>query len=188
MNRHRVVAFVAAAAVAASGVLGCENLPGTRTEQATVMGGVAGGLAGAALNESNPLMGALIGGALGAGAGYLIGAKTDWFEDPDDARDDAQRSVSIAQERPATVQDVQRSATADLNRDGFETYDELFAMEQAGLSDDEMLNRLRDTGQVFDLSPGQRDALRDAGISDRVLREMPNINRSQRDEILGRPS
>ena len=185
MNRHSMMAIAAAAAVASGGILGCQSLPGSREQQATAIGGIVGGLTGAALNDSNPLMGALLGGAIGAGGGYLIGAKTDWFED-EDASYNARRSVSVAQDRPATVRDVERAATADLNHDGFVTFDELVAMEEAGLSDDEMLDRLRDTDQVFDLSPGQERALRDAGVSARVIREMPNINRSERDEILSR--
>ena len=53
---------------------GCEDLPGSRTEQATVIGGAAGAGIGAVLAEENRLLGALIGGLLGAGGGYLIGA------------------------------------------------------------------------------------------------------------------
>jgi hypothetical protein len=179
---------VALTALLASGALavGCEELPGTRQQQATVIGGVAGGLAGAALNNSNPLMGLLMGSAIGAGGGYLIGAKTDWFEDPDDAEDDARRSVQIAQERPATPAQARRAQTADINEDGFVTADELVAMEQAGMDEDEILERLRATNQVFDVSPEQARALRQAGVSDRVISQMPQINRERRDSILGR--
>jgi hypothetical protein len=186
MNGRKLMGLAAAAALTTGSLAGCENLPGTRAEQSTVIGGVVGGLAGGALNQSNPLLGVLLGSAIGAGGGYLVGAKTDWFENPDAASDDAQRAISVAQERPATVRDVERSSTADLNSDGFVTVDELVAMERAGLSDDEMLDRMRATDQVYDLSPGQERTLRDAGISDRVIRSMRDINRQEREEILGR--
>jgi hypothetical protein len=164
--------------------LGCAELPGTRGQQGAVIGGAVGTAAGAAVHEDNRLLGALIGGALGAGGGYLIGARTDWFDDPrgdDHARD----AIRDAQASPATVEDVRRSMTADLDADGFVTVDELVAMERAGLSDDEILSRLRATGQIFDLSRSQADALRDAGLSERVIAGMQQINRDRRDEILG---
>jgi len=164
--------------------LGCEGLPGTRETQGAVIGGALGGAAGAAVHEENRLLGALIGGAIGAGGGYLIGAKTDWFDDPDrELR--ARNAIRDAQTSPATLDDVRRSSTADLDRDGFVTIDELTAMERAGLSDDAILERLRDTGQIFDLSRGQEQDLREAGVSRRVITNMQDINRARREEILG---
>ena len=53
--------------------------------------------------------------------------------------------MSIAQESPATVDDVRRSSTEDLNGDGFVTVDELVALQRAGLSDDPILRRLEAT-------------------------------------------
>jgi hypothetical protein len=168
---------------------GCESAPGDRTTQSTVIGGAAGAAAGALIGgEGNRLLGALIGGALGAGGGYLIGAKTDWFEDDEDRADAAAREAVLDAERsPATVEDVRNALTADLNQDGFVTMDEVTAMERAGLSDDEMLDRLRATDQVFDLSPSQRERLLEAGVSRRVVAELPEINRDERDQILAGP-
>jgi hypothetical protein len=165
-------------------VIACENLPGTRKQQGTVIGGAIGTAAGAAIAGENRLLGALIGGAIGAGGGYLIGANTDWFDDPD--RDRAAReAIREAQVSPASVADVERSSTADLNEDGFVTTDELLAMERAGLSDAEILDRLRDTGQIFDLSASQERALIDAGVSPTVVAQMQDINRDRREDILG---
>jgi hypothetical protein len=165
--------------------IGCENLPGTRESQGAVIGGAVGAATGAAVHGENRLLGALIGGAIGAGGGYLIGAKTDWFDDPDRDRR-ARETIRDAQVSPATVEDVRRSSTADLNDDGFVTTDELTAMERAGLNDDEILRRLRATGQIFDLSRSQEDGLIEAGVSARVVEEMQNINRQQREDVLGR--
>jgi hypothetical protein len=155
MKKHGAVSVIAGLALATAPLVACENLPGTREQQAAVAGGVIGGATGAATNDSHPMLGLLVGSAVGAGGGYLIGAKTDWFKRPEDARDDARRSVSVAADQPARPEDVERSSTADLNEDGFVTTDELVAMERAGLSDDEIIDRLRDSGQVFELSPAR---------------------------------
>ncbi|MGH7289393.1 MAG: hypothetical protein ACREI8_15390, partial [Myxococcota bacterium] len=109
----------------------------------------------------------------------------DWFDDPDRERR-ARETIRDAQVSPASVEDVRRSSTADLNDDGFVTTDELTAMERAGLSDDETLRRLRATGQIFDLSRSQEDALIQAGVSRRVVAEMQDINRDRREDVLGR--
>src|SRR5687768_1697532 len=59
-------------------VAGCESLPGNEKQQGAVIGGVGGAAAGAAIGgEDNRLAGAVIGGLLGAGGGYLVGAKME---------------------------------------------------------------------------------------------------------------
>lgn len=183
---RRTITASASIALLAFGSLGCENLPGNRQTQGAVIGGVAGAGAGAVVGgEDNRLLGAIIGGALGAGGGYLIGAHTDWFGDPD-AESQAREAVREAQADPATADDVSKSSTADLNQDGFVTLDEVIAMERAGLSDAEILVRLRLTDQVFELNRSQRSQLIAAGVSAEVVDEMPRINRIERDEILSR--
>jgi len=184
---RKICAGLSAAVLAASGTgLGCESLPGGREEQAAVIGGATGAATGAAVGDENRLLAALLGGAIGTGAGYLIGAETDWFED-EDGDDAAREAIADAQASPATADDVAAASTADLDGDGFVTIDELEAMERAGLSDSEILARLRATDHVFDLSSSQEERLRQAGISERVIREMQEINRDERDEILSRP-
>lgn len=165
---------------------GCDSLPGNRTEQATVIGGAGGAVIGAVLAKNNRLLGALIGGVLGAGGGYLIGAKTDWFKkDKTDVRDEAQRSVDNAQRNPATPEEARRATTADVNNDGFVTLDEVVAMKKAGLSDREMINRLEATGQVFDLNAEQENYLIDNGVSRNVVNRMKRINQVERERLIG---
>ena len=160
---------------------GCESLPGNDEQQGAVIGGVGGALAGAALSKNNRGLGALIGGALGAGGGWLIGANKDKITGKDDderreSRDEAIRASERAERNPATAADVDKARTADLNDDGFVTLDEVVALRQANLSDDEMVARLEQTGQVFELTDYQEDYLRTRGVSDDVLREMRNMN------------
>lgn len=174
------------ASIAALLLAGCENLPGTREEQATVIGGAAGAAVGAATTDD--LWGVLLGAAAGAAGGYLIGANTDWFErDADVRQDQAQAAVEEARRNPAQADDVFNAETADLNGNGFVTTDELLAMEEAGLSDDEILSRLEATDQVFELSEQQRQEFLAAGLSPTVVDGLEQINRSERDAILSDP-
>ena len=145
-------------------VSGCEQLPGTSKQQGAAIGGLGGAATGAVVaGEHHRVLGALLGGALGAGGGYLIGAHSDRISQHD--RSGAEQAVRNAQEHPATPQMVQTAATADLNNDGFVTMDEVVAMRQAGLGDAQMLERLRATGQVFELTPQQQDYLRANGVN-----------------------
>jgi hypothetical protein len=79
---------------------------------------------------------------------------------------------------------VAKASTADLNADGFVTFDEIVAMDRAGLDDAKMIQRLRATGQVFDVTPAQRDALTEAGVSPVVVAEMPRINQAEKNRVL----
>ena len=161
-------ASLPAAALALLILGSCESLPGDERQQGAVIGGVGGAAAGAAIGDS--ALAAILGGALGAGGGYLIGAELEKRED------DAREAVKTAQEDPATADDVRGSDDADLNGDGFVTMDEVTAMAQYGLNDREMLDRLERTGQVFELSSEQEDELIAAGVSERVVDEMQELN------------
>jgi hypothetical protein len=164
--------------------LGCEDLPGGEKEQGAVIGGVGGAAAGAAIASENRALGALIGGLLGAGGGYLIGSEMEKADGDDQDVEEAREAVQEAQQDPATAAEAQQATTADINNDGFVTLDEVVAMDKAGYSDQEMINRLRQTGQVFELTERQRTYLRNQGVSDQVVEAMQQINREQREELL----
>jgi osmotically inducible lipoprotein OsmB len=183
MNARRIAAPALAAALLMSILGGCQNLPGTDEQQGAVAGGAIGAVLGSAIAE-NEVFGALLGGALGAGGGYLIGANYEKLTGQDDDREDAREAVAEASRDPATVADVDNSSTADLNGDGFVTMDELVAMDQAGLSDAEMIERLEATGQVFVLNDEQQDRLIEAGVSAEVVAAMETINQDQRARLL----
>lgn len=169
-------------------MVACQDLPGTREQQTTAAGTAAGAAAGAVLaDDDNQLLGTLLGGAVGAGGGYLLGANTDWFgEDEADTSAEAQQAVREAQRNPATPEEAEDASTADIDENGFVTMDELIAMEDAGLSDDEILERLRATDAVFDLNQDQAERLTTAGLSTDVVNELETINRDQRNEVIGR--
>jgi hypothetical protein len=170
-----------------AGLTACSSLPGEPRTQGAVIGGLGGAAAGAAIGgKGNQVLGALLGGALGATGGYIIGANSDRITDSDRAA--AQEAVQTAQTRPATARDVMAATTADVNGDGFVTLDEVVAMRQAGLSDQQMLERLRLTGQVFELTAEQEQHLRSQGVSAHVVNQMQDINRDLREQLLGQQS
>lgn len=172
-----------AAAVVISNT-GCQQLPGTPGEQGAAIGGVGGAATGALVGgEHHRLLGALLGGAVGAGGGYLVGANKDKIMGRDTAS--AEAAMRNAQAHPATPQEALNAPTADLNGDGFVTMDEVVAMRQAGLSDQQILQRMQATGQVFELTPEQESYLRTNGVDDYVIRQMPEINREVRNSLLG---
>lgn len=110
-------------------------------------------------------------------------AKTDWLE-TDDAASRARQAIENARAKPVSADDIARAPTDHANSDGFVTFDELIAMKRAGLDDEDMLEQLRPTGQVFDLTPNQKQALIDAGISPYVAMEMTRIKQSERNRML----
>ena len=170
--------------IAAALLVGCSNLPATDKQQGAVIGGASGAAVGAAVTE-NRALGALIGGALGAAGGYVIGANSDKILGRDSEA--AEEASEQSQQSPATPAEVQAATTADANSDGFVTLDEVIAMEQAGLSDDEIVQRLRATGQIFDLSQEQKDYLQQRGVSQTVIDTLPTINADKKQEILSAP-
>ncbi|MCI0744147.1 MAG: glycine zipper domain-containing protein [Verrucomicrobia subdivision 3 bacterium] len=180
MKRYCTIGVAGALLIAATG---CENLPGDERSQGAVIGGVSGAAVGAAVGGAeNRVLGALLGGAMGAGVGYLIGANWDKITGKDSAG--AQAAAREAQSNPATVQDAQRATTADLNSDGFVTLDEVVAMEQAGFSDEKILQRLRATDQIFELTEQQKNHLRSRGVSEYVIAQLATINQNKREELL----
>ena len=184
LNLLQNITVAVAAASLMLGTIGCENLPGTPKTQGAAIGGVGGAAAGAAVaGEHHRLLGAVLGGAIGAGGGYVVGANSDRLQQRDTAG--AQRAVQNAQTQPATAQQAVNASTADLNGDGFVTLDEVIAMKQAGLSDQVMIDRLRATGQIFELTPEQQNQLRQAGVSDNVVRQMTDLNRDVRERLTG---
>ena len=154
---------------------GCQNLPGGSKEQGAVIGGAGGAAAGAIIAKGNRGLGALIGGLIGAGGGYIIGAQKEKVDK--NKQDEASQAADRAVKSPAGREDVFKSNSADLNNDGFVTMDEVVAMRNAGLSDSEMVDRLRRTDQVFELTGQQQNYLRDRGVSQRVVDAMVDMNR-----------
>ena len=175
--KRQAVSVALMGSLALGPAVGCSNLPGGSKEQGAVIGGLGGAAAGALIGKNNRGLGALIGGVLGAGGGYLIGAQKEKIdkEKAEEAREASER----AERNPARPDDVRGTRTADLNDDGFVTMDEVVAMRKAGLGEPEMIDRLRRTDQVFELTDRQVEYLRDRNVSTRVIDAMQDMNRDE---------
>ena len=160
------------------GLVGCSSLPGNDQQQGAVIGGATGAAVGAAVSKENRALGAVIGGAVGAAGGYVIGKNKDKITGKDDDDNEIERAAEKAQTAPATPEQARTATSADVNSDGFVTLDEVVALEQAQLSDEEILSRLRATDQVFDLTEEQRRYLLDKGVSQNVVDQLATLNQS----------
>jgi hypothetical protein len=112
----------------------------------------------------------------------VVGANVNRLKGNDQGA--AEQAVRNAQANPATPQEAMTATTADLNGDGFVTMDEVVAMQRAGLSDQQMLQRLRATGQVFELTQAQRDYLARNGVDQYLIAQIPQINKDVRQRYL----
>lgn len=159
---------------AAVSLTSCEGLPGDSKSQGTVIGGASGAAAGAIIaGEDNRLLGAIIGTVIGAGGGYVVGDELE-RQSEREAREAAARG---SRTNRFTVEDVQRSNTADLDADGNVTIAELVALARSGLSDIEIIRRAEATNVVFDLNAEQKTSLRESGVSATVVDRLVTINR-----------
>ncbi len=182
MMKPNRISIVAVTALLLAGVVGCEQLPGTSGQQGAVIGGAGGAAAGAVVAGSgHRWLGALLGGAIGAGGGYLIGANVNKITGKD--TEGAQKANQQAQQNPVTPEQARTATTADINGDGFVTMDEIVAMKQAGLSDQQMIQRMQATGQVFELTQQQQQYLLSHGVDQSVVNQIPEINRAAKQTL-----
>ena len=176
-----------------TGLVGCSSLPGSDEQQGAVIGGASGAAVGAAVSKKNRALGAVIGGAVGAAGGYVIGKNKDKITGRDNDNDELEAAEVKSQQTPATPEQARTATTADVNSDGFVTLDEVVALEQAGLTDDQIIDRLRATNQVFDLTEEQRRYLLDRGVSQDIVDRLATLNQTgvtqPNDSVIsGRPS
>jgi hypothetical protein len=162
-----------------SGFVGCSSLPGSDEQQGAVIGGASGAAVGAAVSKENRALGAIIGGAVGAAGGYVIGKNKDKITgNEEEVQDEVQEAARNSEISPATPEQARTATTGDVNNDGFVTLDEVVALEQANLTDDQIIERLRATNQVFDLTDEQRRYLLDRGVSQNVVDRLATLNES----------
>lgn len=123
------------------------------TASGTFLGGALGAVTGAAVaGRKDRGAGALIGAGVGAVTGNLMGRSKD--------QTDAQRAAYGA----ANVGRLNQQAAATAVTD----YD-LIQMTRAELSEDVIISTMRSRGTRMDLSPQALIALRQQGVSDRVV-------------------
>lgn len=123
------------------------------TAGGTVVGGALGAVTGAIVGgKGDRGEGALIGAGVGAITGNLLGR----------AKDRADQHHAAAGAAVVAQANQQAAALAVTNYD-------LVGMTRAGVSEDLIISTLRSRGSRLDLSPQGLIALKEAGVSDRVM-------------------
>ncbi|HEX6961925.1 MAG TPA: YMGG-like glycine zipper-containing protein [Lacipirellula sp.] len=168
---HRILAAVLAAGCTVVGVAPADaqyyyqpppSYYRNDTAGGAVVGGGLGAVAGALVSpKKNRGENALIGAGVGALAGGLLG----------NSRDKADQRQAIVGSSVAANANAQLAAQAVTNYD-------LVEMTRAGIGDDLIISTIQSRGGRFDLSPGGLIALKQSGVSDRVVLAAQAMGRS----------
>lgn len=124
----------------------CASNAGTGAIAGGIVGAGAGGLIAGG-------KGALIGGAVGALGGGIVGAYLD-----------AQDRKTVERSSPRTVERMDRAEPLTIN--------DVIKLSQAGVSDNTIIQYIRDTGSSYNLSQSQVRRLQDADVSQKVISYM----------------
>ena len=116
----------------------------------------------------------LTGGDLGIGGGYLLAAAPDKIRQRE--HDLAMKAAHKGEQSPAPLESVRDTETADLNKDGFVTLDEVVAMARAGLREEEIVERLKRTNYVFQMTLEQERYLTDRGVGQTVVNALHRLS------------
>ncbi|MGE0757157.1 MAG: glycine zipper domain-containing protein [Pirellulaceae bacterium] len=127
------------------------------TERGAALGGIGGALAGAAIGKHNgeTAAGALIGGAVGLLSGAVIGNSLD-----DKARLQAYERQQLQQQYYVKQQAVSTN--------------DVVTMVHSGVSDDVIMNHIRENGVQRKIEVGDVIALHKSGVSESVITTMQN--------------
>jgi hypothetical protein len=128
------------------------------TASDTIVGGALGAVTGAIVGGKHKGVDALIGGGIGAVTGNLIGQ----------SKDRADERNAAAGAAAAANMNAQAAAQAVTNYD-------LVAMTKSGVSDDLIISSIQSRGGRLDLSPQALIALKQQGVSDRVVLAAQNM-------------
>ena len=127
---------------------GCSNMNNTQAD--ALGGGALGAVAGALIDHKHPGTGAAVGGVVGAVTGAAVGS----------AQDADERRVKAAQ----------AIATAPVR--GTLTLEEVIDMAHHGIGDPVIIDKIRASGTIYNLSVDHIKWLHDQGVSDAVISEM----------------
>jgi len=149
--KHSIPGMLLALALA-----GCVSPSGQQDNTATgaLIGGGSGALIGAVAGR-HPGVGAAIGGAAGVIVGGLIGHSMDQAQQARLQSSAPQTWQRVEQGQPLGIEDVK-------------------ALTRAGVSDDLIISQIRSTRTVYHLGTGDIIALKNFGVSERVIDFMLN--------------
>jgi hypothetical protein len=142
-------------AVAGMSIAGCYS-PQGRPDY-TASGALAGGATGAIIGSMgrHPGPGSLVGGAVGAAIGGLIGHGMDQTQE-----------AQLRAQAPQTLQRVEQGQPLAVN--------DVEALAHAGIGDDLIISQIRNSRTVYHLTTADIIALKNAGVSERVIDYMIN--------------
>jgi outer membrane lipoprotein SlyB len=150
MNKYPSIFAAATLAVV---LTGCQSPDGTQNNTAggALIGGAIGAVTGAAIGGSrHGGPDALIGAAAGAVGGLLIGNSMDQEQNARLRAQASQTYVKVDQGQPLSIADVK-------------------ALAKAGISEDVIINQIKNSHTVFHLSSADIIDLRDAGVTDKIV-------------------
>ena len=166
MNRSksRCVAVAFFAAMLAGSTTGCATKAGT----GALVGGAAGAGIGAIIGHNSHHRtgsGALIGGAVGAIGGAIVGNEMDKSDRKKAEEERYDRRDSSSRDDPRSYSSARVTQT------------DVISWSNRGMRDSEIIDRIDRSGTVFHLSAADENQLRDAHVSEEVIREMKDTAR-----------
>lgn len=151
----------------------------TGRQRGATLGGLAGAIAGGIIGDNNDEAGAgaAIGGVVGAVAGGLLG-------------DAADKERVIAQQRNAYYRAQQQRYAQQqqtIARQSAVTMHDVVNMTRSGLSDQIILNQVRQRGYVGTMTVSDIIALHQQGVSESVITSLQTIPRQGQQVSVARP-
>ncbi len=144
--------------ILAGSTTGCATKAGT----GALVGGAAGAGIGAIIGHNSHHRtgsGALIGGAVGAIGGAIVGNEMD--------KSDRKKAEEQRYDQRDSSRDDRRSYSS-----ARVTQTDVISWSNRGMRDSEIIDRIDRSGTVFHLSASDENQLRDAHVSEEVIREM----------------
>src|SRR4051794_34047102 len=164
MNRKAKSAAVAVLAAAMGmGSVGCESKAQTGALVGAGGGALLGGAIGS-LSHSRAGAGAAIGAGVGAIGGYVVGKEMDKKEQKN--RDAA--AAQAARSNDSRASDTPRTTVGS----DAVTRDDVLRWSKDGVKDDVIIDRIERSGSTFRLTATDESSLRDANVSEEVIRSM----------------
>lgn len=120
------------------------------------------------------LSGKLVEAGQSPSLGTIVGALPEYVRNKDRAA--ARAASAEALMNPAMANQALIAPTADLNTNGFVTVDEVLAIKQSGATDDQLIDKLAATGQIFEVPPMLRNFLWGRGLEERTVATISQLN------------
>jgi len=174
--RAKFVRNALATLMALSPIAGCQSNAGNGALIGAGTGAGVGAIIGHQSGKTG--QGALIGGAIGAISGGVIGNEMDRKEkerERDRQYQEYQTNKSRAPSYGGEYRDESHRPAA--GRSKGVTKDDVIYWAGRGDRDDLIIDRIQQSGAVFQLSSRDENDLRDAGVSEDVIREMKATSR-----------